>query len=293
MVGARVRALVHCSRSNRGTVGLPGATAKAAPCHGGRAAHPPLRPFLHPLAVCPGDYNGNASAIQQCIGCLQAHRTEVPGCMGHGVWSDHCKGLSPGVPRPATCSLFGAVAPPTTSKDKPTNCTSGLAAATQAKPLNFIFVFPDTLRAESHGGYVPRFPFHFIVSCTVAGLTVGAGLCPPHRVRAVLCPPPRMQDSVAPIPLPSAISRLQRGPPRAVSVCAVLGTCKVHGHGPPHTKERDPVREKDLSPLAANRFTEDPLLYTTPCCHVKKGYPNTDGVNDVLSANRFAAKGLT
>ena len=45
-----------------------------------------------------------------------------------------------------------------------------------------------------------------------------------------------------------------------------------------------------MSPLAANRFAEDPLLYTTPNCHVKKGYSNTDGVNNVLSANRFAAK---
>ena len=31
-------------------------------------------------------------------------------------------------------------------------------------------------------------------------------------------------------------------------------------------------------------------LYTTPYCHVEKGYPNTDGVNNALSANRFAAK---
>ena len=45
-----------------------------------------------------------------------------------------------------------------------------------------------------------------------------------------------------------------------------------------------------VTPLAANRFAEDPLLYTTPNYHVKKGYPNTDGVNNVLSANRFAAK---
>ena len=33
-----------------------------------------------------------------------------------------------------------------------------------------------------------------------------------------------------------------------------------------------------VSPLAANRSADDPLLYTTPCCHVKKGYPNTNGV---------------
>ena len=46
----------------------------------------------------------------------------------------------------------------------------------------------------------------------------------------------------------------------------------------------------EVSPLAANRTAEDPLLCTTPNCHVKKGYPNTDGVNNVLSANRFAAK---
>ena len=44
------------------------------------------------------------------------------------------------------------------------------------------------------------------------------------------------------------------------------------------------------SPLAANRFAEDPLLYTTPNCRVKRGYSNTDGVNNALSANRFAAK---
>ena len=45
-----------------------------------------------------------------------------------------------------------------------------------------------------------------------------------------------------------------------------------------------------MSPLAANRSADDPSLYTTPYYHVKKGYPNTDGVNNVLSANRFAAK---
>ena len=48
-----------------------------------------------------------------------------------------------------------------------------------------------------------------------------------------------------------------------------------------------------LTPLAANRFADDPLLYTTPYCHVKKGYPNTGGVNKILSANRFAAKRFT
>ena len=46
----------------------------------------------------------------------------------------------------------------------------------------------------------------------------------------------------------------------------------------------------EVSPLAANRSADDPLLYTTPNFHVKKGYPNTDGVNNVSSANRFAAK---
>ena len=51
--------------------------------------------------------------------------------------------------------------------------------------------------------------------------------------------------------------------------------------------------EQQVSPLAVNRFAKDPLLYTTPHCQVKKTYPNTDGVNNVLSANRFAAKGLT
>ena len=56
---------------------------------------------------------------------------------------------------------------------------------------------------------------------------------------------------------------------------------------------RSVMRRAHVSPLAASRFAEDPLLYTTPYCHVKKGYPNTDGVNNVLSANRFAAQGLT
>ena len=46
----------------------------------------------------------------------------------------------------------------------------------------------------------------------------------------------------------------------------------------------------EVSPLAANRSADAPLLYTTPYCHVKKGYPNTDGVDVVLSANRLAAK---
>ena len=49
-------------------------------------------------------------------------------------------------------------------------------------------------------------------------------------------------------------------------------------------------RYTHMSPLAANRSGNDPLLYTTPNCHVKKGYPNTDGVNSALSSNRFAAK---
>ena len=47
---------------------------------------------------------------------------------------------------------------------------------------------------------------------------------------------------------------------------------------------------RHLSPLAANRFAEDPFLYATPNCHVQKGYSNTDGVKSALSANRFAAK---
>ena len=46
----------------------------------------------------------------------------------------------------------------------------------------------------------------------------------------------------------------------------------------------------DVSPLAANRSADDPLLYTTPNHHVGQGYPNTDGVNNVLSANWVAAK---
>ena len=49
-------------------------------------------------------------------------------------------------------------------------------------------------------------------------------------------------------------------------------------------------RRQEVSPLAANRFAEDPLLYTNPNCQVNKGYSNTDGVNNALSANRFAAK---
>ena len=35
-----------------------------------------------------------------------------------------------------------------------------------------------------------------------------------------------------------------------------------------------------MSCLAANRSADDPLLYATPNCHVKKGYPNTDGANN-------------
>ena len=38
-----------------------------------------------------------------------------------------------------------------------------------------------------------------------------------------------------------------------------------------------------LSPLAANRLADDPLLYTTLKSHVKKGHSNTDGANNVLS----------
>ena len=49
----------------------------------------------------------------------------------------------------------------------------------------------------------------------------------------------------------------------------------------------------EVSSFAANRCGDDPLLYTTPNGHVKKGYPNTDGVNNVLSADQFADKQLT
>ena len=108
--------------------------------------------FAKMESICPGHYDGTASALQQCMVCLKAHQAkEAPGCSGVGVWADHCKGLSPGVPRPLTCSLFRAASLPATFKL--TNCTSGTVSPTRPKPLNFIFVLPDTLRAESHGGY--------------------------------------------------------------------------------------------------------------------------------------------
>ena len=38
---------------------------------------------------------------------------------------------------------------------------------------------------------------------------------------------------------------------------------------------------EQVRPLAANPSADDPLLFTTPSCHVKKGEPSTGGVNNV------------
>lgn len=49
---------------------------------------------------------------------------------------------------------------------------------------------------------------------------------------------------------------------------------------------------QEVSCPAANRFDDDPSLYTTPDSHVKRGYCNTDGADDISSVNRFAAEQL-
>ena len=50
---------------------------------------------------------------------------------------------------------------------------------------------------------------------------------------------------------------------------------------------------QEVSCPAANRFDDDPSLYTTPNSRVKRRCPNADGVNNVLSANRFDCKRFT
>ena len=91
----------------------------------------------------------------------------------------------------------------------------------------------------------------------------------------------------------------QNAPPKHATI--VLRRAGGADKARPRTKARAPAGKgaatmrllevhSKVSPSAANRFAEAPLLYTTANCHVKKGYSNTDGVNNVLSANRFAAK---
>ena len=48
--------------------------------------------------------------------------------------------------------------------------------------------------------------------------------------------------------------------------------------------DRDSI-DVQVSPLTANRFATDPLLYTTPNYHEKKAHPTTEGVTIILSAN--------
>ena len=77
-------------------------------------------------------------------------------------------------------------------------------------------------------------------------------------------------------------------PRRRAGALQVCPRCDALGAG---GTGGDALGERGASGRGEPRSGDDPLLHTTPNCHVKKGYPNTGGVNNALSANRYVKKG--
>ena len=71
-------------------------------------------------------------------------------------------------------------------------------------------------------------------------------------------------------------------------ICGVLLWADMNAATPPGSRGRSALCAGE--PLSGEPVRRRPITLYYPKLPCKKGYPNTDGVNNVLSANRFAAK---